>query len=63
MTLSEQEIQDFIDAWRTDFGETLAPAAARSEALRLIDFFAWMAEEVARKQSNDAVSADAATPP
>jgi hypothetical protein len=46
MQLSEQQIRDFIEAWRADFGETLSAEAAQSEAIRLLDFFAWMIEEL-----------------
>ena len=46
MQLSDEQIRDFIEAWHADFGETLSVEAARSEALRLLDFFAWMVEEL-----------------
>ena len=45
MNLSDQQIQDFIEAWKGDFDETLLPEVARSEAARLLDFFVWMTEE------------------
>jgi hypothetical protein len=44
--LLEQDIQEFVEAWKSDFGETLSKESAESEALRLIDFFAWMHEEI-----------------
>ena len=46
MQLSDEHIKDFIEAWQADFGEMLSVEAARSEALRLLDFFAWMVEEL-----------------
>jgi hypothetical protein len=46
MQLSDEQIKDFIEAWHADFGETLSVETARSEALRLLDFFAWMVEEL-----------------
>ena len=49
MQLTDDDIKDFIDAWRSDFGETLSADAARSEALRLLDFFAWLVEELASR--------------
>jgi hypothetical protein len=48
MKLSDEKINDFIQAWKTDFGETLASDDARSEALRLLDFFAQLGEGLAR---------------
>jgi len=45
MQLSEEDIQSFIEMWEEEFGETLAPEVARSEARRLIDFFLTLAEE------------------
>lgn len=64
MTLSDQEVQEFIEAWRADFGEVLSPEAAHSEALRLIDFFAWMAEQLGRPiRRDDAAIGDAPTKP
>lgn len=53
MNLSDQQIQDFIEAWRKDFGETLSPEAAEKEAARLIDFFMQM-EEGLRSQRTQA---------
>lgn len=44
MQLSDERIRDFIEAWKSDFGETLTDANARSEAMRLLDFFATLAE-------------------
>ena len=46
MHLSDAQIKDFIEAWHEDFGETLSVETARSEALRLLDFFACMVEEL-----------------
>jgi hypothetical protein len=46
MRLSDEDIQEFIEAWQADFGETLSAESGRSEALRLLDFFAWMVEEL-----------------
>jgi hypothetical protein len=44
MQPSEQQIQAFAEAWKTDFGEELDPTCARAEALRLLDFFEKFAE-------------------
>lgn len=44
MQPSEQQIQAFAEAWKTDFGEELDPTCARAEALRLLDFFEKLAE-------------------
>jgi len=46
MQLTKQQVQDFIEAWREDFGEILSFATAEMEASRLLDFFAWMNEEL-----------------
>jgi len=37
--LTNEDIQEFIKAWKGDFGETLSPGAARSEINRLMTFF------------------------
>jgi len=50
MTLSDDDIQEFVVAWQQDFGELLLPETARSEATCLIDFFAWMTEELGYEQ-------------
>jgi archaellum biogenesis protein FlaJ (TadC family) len=44
VNLTNQQIQDFIDAWKGDFNETLSFEEARAEATRLLDFFAQFAE-------------------
>lgn len=51
MDLSDQSIHEFIEAWRADFGESLSPETACSEANRLLDFFIWMNEELRQQQS------------
>lgn len=48
MTLSDQQVQDFIECWRKDFREVLTPAEARAEAMRLLDFFETFAEGLTR---------------
>ena len=48
MQLSHKHIQSFIESWKQDFGEILAPEAARSEATRLLDFFEKFAEGLTR---------------
>jgi len=64
MQLSEKQINDLIEAWKADFGETLSPDAARSEALRLLDFFVWMVDELtAQKRQTGASPADDTTKP
>lgn len=40
MPIADEAIEDFIEAWKEDFGETLTPEVARMEANRLLDFFA-----------------------
>ena len=40
MELTDQDVQNFRESWKQDFGEDLSPDRARSEALRLLDFFA-----------------------
>lgn len=54
MTLSDQDIQDFIVAWRADFGESLPTETARSEAVHLLEFFVWLAEELGRQEKGAA---------
>ena len=44
MTLSDQQVQNFIECWQKDFAEVLTPDEARAEAMRLLDFFAALAE-------------------
>lgn len=51
MTLSDQQIRDFIRRWQQDFGETLSPERARAEAVRLLDFFAALAQALRRQRS------------
>jgi hypothetical protein len=51
VNLSDQSIQDFIEAWKQDFGEVLSPETARSEATRLLEFFAWMIGELNHQES------------
>ena len=46
MQLSKQQVQDFIEAWREDFGETLSFESAKTEANHLLDFFAWITAEL-----------------
>jgi hypothetical protein len=50
MKLSDEQIKGFIEAWHADFGETLSVETARSEALRLLDFFAALADILRRPQ-------------
>jgi hypothetical protein len=44
MQLSDKQVQAFIECWKKDFGEVLPPEQARVEALRLLEFFAALAE-------------------
>lgn len=46
MNLTDQQIQDSIDVWKRDFGETLSPEIAELEAGRLLEFFTEMAESL-----------------
>ena len=48
MQLSDKQIRDFIRCWKQDFGEVLSPERARTEAMRLLDFFAALAEMLRR---------------
>lgn len=57
MNLTDKQIQDFIDAWRKDFGETLSADSAEKEAKRLLDFFMKM-EEGLRSQRTKANTPD-----
>lgn len=50
MQLSDQQIQSFIECWKTDFGEVLTAEEARAEAMRLLDFFVIFAEGLTRIQ-------------
>ena len=43
--------EQIADAWKADFNEILSPEAARSEAERLLDFFAQFEEGVASTQA------------
>ncbi len=47
MILTDEDIQEFIKAWKEDFGETLSPEAAKSEINRLLTFFE-MLEDLGR---------------
>lgn len=40
MELSEEDIEEFREAWYKDFGELLPAGQAEMEAKRLLDFFA-----------------------
>lgn len=44
MELSDEDIRAFADIWQSTFGETLTPDQARTEARRLLDFYAALAE-------------------
>lgn len=44
MELKDEEAKEFRESWKQDFGEDLSPDRARSEALRLLDFFATLDE-------------------
>lgn len=48
MTLSEEQVQSFIECWEKDFGEVLAPEEARSEATRVVEFLEQFAEGLTR---------------
>ena len=63
MQLSVQQIQAFMECWKKDFGEVLTPEEARAEAMRLLDFFAFFAEGLARiqRRGRDEVSAPPTT--
>jgi len=42
--LTKEDIQEFIEMWKKEFGEDLSPETAESEAKRLITFFLTLAE-------------------
>ena len=44
LKVTDQEIDDFITAWKNDFDEVLTPEAARSELFHLLTFFVEMAK-------------------
>ena len=44
MQLDDDAIRAFADIWETEFGEKLTPSQARTEAERLLDFYAALAE-------------------
>jgi len=44
MELTDDDIREFADAWREAFHETLTPGEARTEATRLLTFYALLAE-------------------
>ena len=50
MQLSDEQVRSFIECWKKDFGEVLTPDQARVEAMRLLDFFAALAEMLRRPQ-------------
>lgn len=56
MQLSDEQILSFIDCWKKDFGEALTPEQARVGAMRLLDFFAALAEMLRcpRQKSSEA---------
>jgi hypothetical protein len=53
VNLTNKQIQDFVNAWKADFGETLSLEQAEAEAHRLLDFFNQM-EEGLRSQRTKA---------
>ena len=61
MTLSEQQVQSFIECWKKDFGEVLTPEEARAEATRLVEFFGQFAEGLTRSRRRARMDPD--TPP
>lgn len=50
MTWSDEQVQSFIECWKKDFGEVLTPEQARAEAMRLLDFFAALAQMLRHKR-------------
>jgi hypothetical protein len=36
---TDEDIQEFIEVWKEEFGETITEDRARAEVQRLIDFF------------------------
>lgn len=54
MQLSDQQIQSFIECWKKDFGEVLTAEEARVEAIRLLEFFAVLADMLRRDRPSPA---------
>ena len=48
MHLSDEQLHSFIECWKKDFGKVLTPDEARVEAMRLLEFFAALAEMLRR---------------
>jgi hypothetical protein len=44
MSLTDQDIKDFIEAWFDEFAERLSPDAARHEATLLLDLYTLLLE-------------------
>jgi hypothetical protein len=55
MDLTDKDINTFIDAWKKDFGEQLAPEQARADMHRLLDFFVTLNEVLKRASDVDEV--------
>ena len=51
MIFQDHEIQEFIEAWKADFGETLTRGEAEMEMNCLLDFFCTVAEKRAELES------------
>ena len=61
MQLSDEQIESFIECWKKDFGEVLTPDQARVEAVRLLDFFAALAEMLRHPRQSPAPSEETVT--
>ena len=51
MQLSDDQIEDFVRCWKSDFGEVLASEMARAEAMRLLDVFAELVDVIASAEA------------
>ncbi|HWU24658.1 MAG TPA: hypothetical protein VN086_02805 [Candidatus Paceibacterota bacterium] len=45
MRLTDQDIQEFIEAYEADFGETITPAEAREMGTRVLDVMRLLATD------------------
>jgi hypothetical protein len=53
MELTDEDVQEFIEAWREDGGEPLDLETGRAEMRRLLDFFVTMEELLLNESDPD----------
>ena len=56
MRLDDASVQAFADIWKLQFGEELTLEQARTEAQRLLDFYAALAEPLPAEESQEDVT-------